>query len=224
MNKKHSKAYQTIKEKVSAESYSLNDAIQFLINNKIGKADQTVELHLKLNLKKGKEKAIFRAIVTPPTPIAKLPRLAVLADKFATSDKNINTDSTKILAAIKKGKVDFDILIATPEFIAKLQPFGKFLGPKGLMPTEKAGTLTDKPEETAANFLKGQKTLVADDSDNLHVPCGKLSLGVEKIIENINYLLEEIKHHKPAGIKGELILKATLCTTHSPSLNLELSK
>jgi large subunit ribosomal protein L1 len=222
MNKKHSKNYQTTKEKVIAETYTLADAIQFLIDNNKAKFDPTVELHLKLNLKKGKEKANLRLTVTPPSPIAKLPQIAILAKKFESKNKDINADSAKILDGIKKGKVDFDILVATPDFASKFQPFAKFLGPKGLMPTEKAGTLTDNPEELVANLLKGQKEIKADDADNLHVPCGKLSLGVEKIMANIDYLLAEINSHKPAGVKGDFILRAKLCATMSPSLTLEL--
>ncbi|MDD3774036.1 MAG: hypothetical protein PHW50_02025 [Patescibacteria group bacterium] len=222
MNKQHSKNYKQIKEKITADTYTIDEAVDFLIKNKIGKMDPTVEMHLKLNLKKGKEKAAFRLIVTPPTPISKLPKIAVLAKNFKA--ENTNSDSAKILGNIKKGIIDFDILVATSEFIEKLKPFAKLLGPKGLMPTEKNGTLTDKPGEVVANLLNGQKTLTADDADNLHVPCGRLSLGEEKIIENINYLLGEIKQHKPSGVKGDLMLKAKLCTTHSPSLNLQLSK
>lgn len=221
MNKKHSKAYRALKEKVIAESYSVNDAVKFLIDNKTGKIDPTIELHLKLNLKKGKEKTTFRIMITPPTPIAKLPQIAVLAKNFKSTDKNVNVDSEKILTKIKKSKVDFDILLATPDYIDKLKPYAKFLGPKGLMPTEKNETLTNKPEKIISNLLKGQKTLIADDGDNLHIPCGKLSIGADKILENINYILEEIKNHKPAGVKGDFILNAKLCTTHSPSLKLE---
>ncbi len=219
---KRSKSYREVAQKIKDKTYSLEEAIDFLIKNKRAKFDETVELHLTLNLKKGKEKIPFRILVVPPYPIGKPPRIAALVDKLKTKDKNVITDHEKILNQIKKQKAEFDILIATKDYINKVTPYAKFLGPKGLMPTAKNQTLTDNPDKVIKNLLKGQREIRADEYGLVHIPCGKLSLGKEKLLKNIRYILEQIKQNRPDGIKGEFILKAYLSSTMSPSLPVSL--
>jgi len=221
MNKNHSKNYQKTKQKLNQEKYTLDEAIDFLIKEPKSKTDPTLDLHLYLNLRKGKEQTNIRFLANPPYALSKPLKIALVSDK-KIKEKNILNDSEKILKDLKKGIANFDILIATPKTINKLMPFAKFLGPKGLMPTEKSGTLTDKPGDKIKALMSGQKEFKNDAQNNLHLSCGKLSLGKEKLTENINYLLLEVKKNKPSGIKGNFILKAKISTTQSPSLNLEL--
>lgn len=222
--KKRSKKYRQIAEKVDkGKLYSVEEALDFLLKHNPAKFDATVELHLNLNLQRGKEKIPFRILVLPPYPLSRPPKIAVLAEKFSLKDKNVLADQSKILKQIKNGKVDFEILVATKEMLPKITPYAKFLGPKGLMPTEKNQTLTDKPEEVVKNLLKGQREIRADEFGIVHLPCGKISLGKEKILKNIRYLIEEIKRNRPEGIKGEFIKSAYLTSTMAPSLKIDLA-
>jgi len=220
--KKVPKKLKKIKEKIEDKFYSIDEAVDFLIKNNYTKFDSTLELHLNLNLKKGKEKANFRILLSPPHPLSTIKKIAVLGKNIKTkSDKVINSKKD-ILEAIKKGKINFSILIVEKDFLKEISPYAKILGPKGLMPTEKNQTLVDNAEIALEKILKGQREIRPDADDLLHIPCGKISLGKEKILENINYIIQQIKNNRPQSIKGEFIKKIYLTSTIGPSLKIDL--
>jgi len=218
--RKRSKAFLEIKQKVKSKSYTLEQALDFLLKNKRTKFDETIELHINLNIKKGKEKLPFRIIINPPYPLGKIPKIAVLG-KTKIKHKNLISNPKDILKQIKNQKIDFDILIASSEFISELSPYAKFLGPKGLMPNQKNQTLTEKPGEVIKKILKGQREIKVDDQDILHIPCGKSSLGITKIKKNIEYIISQIKQNRPQGIKGDFIQTIHISSTMGPSLKVE---
>lgn len=220
--RKRSKNYQKVSKKLKNKTYSLEEAVDFLLKNKSAKFDQTLELHLNLNLKKGKEKLPFRLLVVPPFPIGQPPKIAALVDKLKIKNENIISDHSEIIKQIKSQKVNFDILVASKDYIAKITPYAKFLGPKGLMPTAKNQTLTENPDKVIKNLLKGQREIKADEYAIVHIPCGRLSLGKEKLLKNIRFLIEQVRQNRPEGIKGDFILKAHLTATMAPSLKIEI--
>jgi len=222
--KKISKKLQAIKEKIENKNYTLEEALDFILENNPVEFDATVELHINLNLKKGKDKANFRILISPPNPLAKSPKIAVIAKKSNIKEHDVETGQEKILKQIKSGKIDFDILVCEKDLVEKISPFSKILGPKGLMPQEKNQTLTEKPKEIVEKILKGQREIKADDQDLVHIPIGKISLGKEKLMENLRYILEQVKHNKPAGIKGEFIKRAYFSSTMGPSIKIDLRK
>jgi len=220
--RKRSKAYQKAAKNFRNKIYALEEAVEILLKNKTAKFDETLELHLNLNLKKGKDKVPFRLLITPPYPVGRPPKIAALVDKLKIKDKNIISDHTEIIKQIKNQKINFDVLIANKDYIAKITPYAKFLGPKGLMPTAKNQTLTENPDKVIENLLKGQREIRADEYALVHIPCGRLSLGKEKLLKNIRFFIDQVKQNRPEGIKGEFVLKVYLTTTMSPSLKVKI--
>jgi large subunit ribosomal protein L1 len=192
------KKYQAAKKKIDVlKLYSLKEAIKLVKETSLSKFDGKVEAHLT---------------VTNTGNIAEItfPHLEV-------STKKIELLNDKILAELKEGKVNFDILIATPITMPKLLPFARILGPKGLMPNPKNGTLTDKPEE-AIKKLSVAKTIIKTENKIpvIHIVVGKVSQPETELIANINELIKVIK--------APLIKKMALCATMGPSVKVEIVK
>jgi large subunit ribosomal protein L1 len=227
--KKFSKRFKKLKENSKTkESFKIVDAITHVKKNCTTKFDESVDVSLFLNLKKKKEEFNLRTVVNLPHGNGKKIKVAVLCEDSKISEaKSSGAEifgSETLVADITAGKIQFDKLIATPSMMPKMGKLGKILGPKGLMPNPKLGTVTNDIK-SAVNALKSGQVEIKNDKDgNLASSIGKKSFPDNKIKENFDALMEKISKEKPSGIKGDFILSAFLTSTMGVSYKLKLGK
>ena len=228
MAKKHSKRYQELLKKIDKDVYSLKEAAKKVKELKSAKFDETVELALKLGVDPRHADQMIRGSVVLPHGTGKSVKVAVLAKgEKADEAKEAGADivgEEEILDMIQNGNLDFDILIATPDMMGKLGRFGKILGPKGLMPNPKTGTVTMDIAQAVKNAKAGQVNFRVDKKGNMHVGIGKASFDADKIYENAVAFVEKINKMKPASAKGRYIQNAAISLTMSPSLKLDVNE
>jgi len=228
MAKKHSKRYQELLKKIDKDVYSLKEACEKIKDLKSAKFDETVELVLKLGVDPRHADQMIRGSVVLPHGTGKDVKVAVIAKgEKAEEAKEAGADivgEDEILDMIKEGNLDFDILIATPDMMGKLGRFGKILGPKGLMPNPKTGTVTMDVAKAVKNAKAGQVNFRVDKKGNMHVGIGKVSFDAQKIYENAVAFIEKINKMKPASAKGRYIQNAAMSLTMSPSLKLDVNE
>ncbi len=179
------------------KKYDLTEAINLVKKTSYSKFDGSVELHIKTTLKKGQE--LLRGVVALPAGSPKHPRI-VIADE-------------KVITDIKANKINFDILLATPDLMPKLAMVAKVLGPKGLMPSPKSGTVTTDPKATLEEFKKGKAEYKSDPLGNIHIAVGKVSWDSAKIEENINMVLSSLPNNR--------ILAKSLAATMGPGVKVK---
>jgi large subunit ribosomal protein L1 len=229
MKKRSSKRYKKLKETTKdKKSLIIDDAISRVKNNCTTKFDESIDVSLSLNLVKKKEKFNLRTAVNLPNGNGKKIRVAVLCEENKIAEaKNSGAnlfDSEVLINDIMAGKIKFDKLIATPAMMSKMGKLGKILGPKGLMPNPKLGTVTNNVQSTVKALKSGQIEIKNDEDANVGVSIGKKSFSNSKIKENFNSLISAILKEKPNGIKGDFILSAFLTSTMGISYKLKLEK
>ena len=220
------KAYKTVAKKVEAgKVYSLKDAVELAIATNPAKFDATVEMHFRLGVDPRQADQNIRATVSLPAGTGKTVRVAVFAPldiakqaKAAGADIAEDEEFTKRL---EKEQLDFDILISTPQYMPKLGKFARLLGPKGLMPNPKAGTVTNDIEKAVKEAKAGKIEYRVDKQAIVHVGLGKVSFGTDKLLENVNAFVESLKSQKPASIKGQYVKSVYISTTMGPSIAVE---
>jgi len=229
MKKRSSKRYKKLKETTKdKKSLIIDDAISRVKNNCTTKFDESIDVSLSLNLVKKKEKFNLRTAVNLPNGNGKKIRVAVLCEENKIAEaKNSGAnlfDSEVLINDIMAGKIKFDKLIATPAMMSKMGKLGKILGPKGLMPNPKLGTVTNNVQSTVKALKSGQIEIKNDEDANVGVSIGKKSFSNSKIKENFNSLISTILKEKPNGVKGDFILSAFLTSTMGISYKLKLEK
>lgn len=206
----------------------IEDVINKLKKNCTAKFDESIDVSLSLNLKKKKDEFNLRTIVKLPNGNGKKIRVAVLCEESKiTEAKNSGAElwnSDTLVKDIGLGKIKFDKLIATPEMMSKIGKLGKILGPKGLMPNPKLGTVTNNIQSVVNALKSGQIEIKNDKDGNVGVSIGKKSFSDNKIKENFDSLIEKISKEKPDGIRGDFILSAFLTSTMGVSYKLKLGK
>lgn len=227
-NMKRSKRYKSIKEKINRnEKYNIDEAIGFLIENANVKFDESVEVHLKTGINPKQADQLIRGSIVLPHGIGKEKRVAVFAegDKM-TEAKEAGADlvgGDELIDKIKQTKqADFDISVATPDMMKKLAPIAKILGPKGLMPSPKTETVTIDIKKTVEQLKKGKINFKNDDSGNVHQMVGKISLGKDKIKENVAAYVQALKEARPSGVKGDYIKSITITSTMGAGIKINL--
>ena len=223
---RRSKAYKAVAKKVEAgKVYSLKDAVELAIATNPAKFDATVEMHFRLGVDPRQADQNIRATVSLPAGTGKTVRVAVFAPlditkqaKAAGADIAEDEEFTKRL---EKEQLDFDILISTPQYMPKLGKFARLLGPKGLMPNPKAGTVTNDIEKAVKEAKAGKIEYRVDKQAIVHVGLGKVSFGTDKLLENVNAFVESLKSQKPASIKGQYVKSVYISTTMGPSIAVE---
>lgn len=220
--KNYRKAFEKVEK---GKTYSLTDAIKLAIETSPVKFDATVEMHFRLGVDPRQADQNIRATVTLPAGTGKDVRVAVFAPldaakaaKAAGADIAEDEDFTKRL---DKEQLDFDVLISTPQYMPKLGKYARLLGPKGLMPNPKAGTVTTDIEKAVKEAKAGKIEYRVDKQAIIHVGLGKVSFGADKIAENINAFVESLKAQKPASIKGQYVKSVFISTTMGPSIQVE---
>ena len=204
----------------------LDQAIILLKETANAKFIETVELHANLNLDPKYADQQLRTTVTLPHGIGKEIKIAVLTDEETFSDaKTAGADivgNEDLIESITKGNIQFDLLIATPNMMPKLAKLGRVLGPKGLMPSPKSGTVTTNLIETLTEFKKGKFEYKADKTGVVHVSFGKSNFTNEKLTQNLIELYQSIEQNRPSGVKGKYFKSLFICTSMGPSIKLDL--
>ena len=208
--------------------YDFDEAIAKLKAMSHVKFDETVELALKLGVDTRKSDQTVRGAVALPGGTGKQVRVAVVADGPAADEaKAAGADFvgyTDMVEKIKGGWVDFDILIATPEAMKLVRPLGRQLGPKGLMPNPKTGTVTEQTGPAVAEAKAGRAEFRADRGACLHIPFGKLSFEADALRENFDAIVDAVQKAKPASSKGVYIISCTISGTMTPGVKINVKE
>ena len=217
--KKNSKRYKEIlKNSIKDKRVAPKEALELVKKNSTTKFDESIDVSLKINLKQTKGGDFsLRTIVNLPNGSGKKNKIAVLCETEKTDEaKKAGADvigSDDLIEKISAGKFDFTKLICTPAMMSKIGKHGKVLGPKGLMPNPKLGTVTTDINNAVKNFKTGLVEIRNDKDGNLASTIGRKSFSTEKLLENYNYFIESVKKEKPDTIKGEFIKSAFLTST-----------
>ena len=208
------------------QTETIEEAIKKVKKNCTSKFDESIDVSFALNLKNKKEETNLRTIANLPNGNGKKIKIAVLCEESKIKDaKNSGADFTNfdnLIKDITDGKINFDKLIATPSMMSKMGKLGKILGPKGLMPNPKLGTVTDDIQSAVKAIKTGQIEIKNDKDGNLSASIGKKSFSDTKIKENYDNLKQTILKEKPIGIKGDFIISAFLTSTMGISYKLKL--
>jgi len=229
MAKKPSKRREALLKKVDAtKEYSVDEAMKTLKDLKSAKFDETVEVALNLNVDPRHADQMVRGSVVLPNGTGKTVRVAVFAkDAKADEAKAAGADlvgAADLIEDIQAGKLDFDIVISTPDMMGVLGKVARILGPKGLMPNPKTGTVTMDVAKAVENAKGGQVNFRVDKKGNIHAGIGKISFSEEAIKENFVTLMETINRAKPASAKGRFITNGAISLTMSPSITLDTTE
>ena len=220
------KNYRAAFEKIEkSKVYSLEDAVKLAIITSPVKFDATVEAHVRLGVDPRQADQNIRTTVVLPNGNGKTVRVAVfapldLAKKAKDAGADIAEDE-EFLKRLDKGEIAFDVLISTPQYMPKLGKYARMLGPKGLMPNPKAGTVTMDLEKAVKEAKAGKVEYRVDKQSIVHIGLGKVSFGADKLFENAKTFFDSLKAQKPASLKGNYVKSVYLTTTMGPSIAVE---
>ncbi len=205
--------------------YSVEEAADLVKQTAKAKFDESVELHIRLGIDPKQSDQIVRGTILLPNGIGKTRKVAVIAKgekqleaEKAGADK---AGSTEIIEEITKGVLDFDVLVATPDCMKDLSKVAKILGPKGLMPNPKAGTVTFDIENTVKDLKKGRLEYKNDSFGIIHCSVGKASFEKDKLVENIKALVSAIIKAKPSAAKGQYVKSISVSSTMGPGIYID---
>ena len=219
---KRKKTWSTLDAK---KVYTLNDAIETLRGFCSKKFDESLEIAIKLGIDVTKADQNIRGMLSLPNGTGKSVRVAVFTINSQDEAKKAGADvvgGEELIDKVANGFLDFDRVIATPDMMPKMSKVARVLGPKGLMPNPKLGTVTNNVAEAVANAKAGQIEYRAEKNGIIHAGIGKMSFATEKLVENANALIEQLKKVKPASAKGQYILGASVATTQGPGVKVEV--
>jgi large subunit ribosomal protein L1 len=224
-----SKAYRAAAEKIEAgKYYTPSEAVALAKQTGSAKFDSTVEVALKLAVDPRKADQMVRGTVNLPHGTGKTARVLVFATgERAEQAKAAGADivgDDALIDEVNKGRLDFDAVVATPDLMGKVGRLGRVLGPRGLMPNPKTGTVTPDVAKAVSDIKGGKIEFRVDRNANLHFIIGKTSFGEGQLVENYAAALDEILRLKPSAAKGRYIRKATLSTTMGPGIPLDPNK
>nr|YP_009029453.1 ribosomal protein L1 [Lithodesmium undulatum]AGH28984.1 ribosomal protein L1 [Lithodesmium undulatum]UYC30537.1 ribosomal protein L1 [Lithodesmium undulatum] len=206
---------------------STEEAVSILIETATAKFTETVELHANLNIDPKYADQQLRTTVTLPNGVGKSIRIAVLTNETNFAEASNNgadiVGSNDLIEEISQGNINFDLLIATPDMMPKLAKLGRVLGPKGLMPSPKSGTVSTTLSATLEEFKKGKFEYKADKTGIVHVSFGKSNFSASQLSENLIALYKSIEQNRPPGVKGKYFKSLFICTSMGPSIQLDLN-
>ncbi len=209
-----------------AKKYLLEEAVSLIKQTAVAKFDETIELAIKLNVDPKKSDQQLRGATVLPNGIGKIKRILVIAKgeeaKAAEKAKADFVGDADMIAKIEKENwFGFDVMIATPDMMPALGKIGKILGPKGLMPNPKTGTVTTEVIKAIEDVKKGRVEYRTDSYGNIHAGVGKVSFDEKKIIENIKFFVNLIVKEKPAMVKGKYIKSIAISSTMGPGIKID---
>ena len=229
---KHGKKFKAALAKVDLDKeYSIRDAIALAKETSITKFDATVEVHMRTALDPRQSDQQVRDVVVLPHGLGKTVRVLVFAQgegaaAARSAGADLVADDDETLKKIEGGALDFDVAIATPDAMGKVGRLGRVLGPRGLMPNPKAGTVVgaDDLPRAIKEAKAGRVEFRLDKTANIHVSVGKVSFSVDQLFDNFSTLMDAVHKARPAGAKGEYIKRITLASTMGPGIKVNPSE
>ena len=220
------KNYRKLAELVDkSKTYSLSEALELAVKTNVSKFDATVEVHARMGVDPRQADQNIRATVSLPNGTGKTVRVAVFApDTEHEAAKKAGADvvgDEEFLKQLDKETINFDVLVSTPAYMPKLSKYARLLGPRGLMPNPKSGTVAANVAKAVKEAKAGKVEYRVDKQSIIHLGIGKVSFGAEKLQANATTFLDSLKAQKPASIKGSYVKSISICTTHGPSIKLE---
>lgn len=225
--RKFGKKYVEASKKVEKNTlYSATDAVKLVKETNVTKFDSTIDVAIKLNVDPKKADQMLRGSLVLPNGSGKSKKILVLAKgEQAKVAKELGADYVGDKDLIDKIKTenwfDFDIIVATPEMMPEVGKIGNILGPRGLMPNPKTGTVTPNPVKTIEDIKKGMVEFRTDSYGNIHTIVGKVSFDESKLVENLTYIINTISKLKPASVKGKFITNISVASTMGPGIKLD---
>ena len=221
---KITKRQKTWSELDTTKTYSFADAIDALRPYCSKKFDESLEIAVRLAIDVTKADQNIRGMLSLPNGTGKKVRVAVFTNDKQDEAKKAGADvigGEDLIAKVAEGQIDFDRVIATPEMMPKMSKVARVLGPKGLMPNPKLGTVTNDVAAAVASAKAGQIEYRAEKNGIIHAGIGKMSFATDKLVENANALVEQLKKVKPASVKGQYIVGIAVSTTQGPGLHVD---
>src|SRR5712671_464152 len=229
MARKPGKQYQAAKKQVESKDYMLEEAIPLLKKIKYAKFDETVEVHMRLGVDPKHADQMVRGTVIMPNGLGRSKTVLVIASgdkqreaQEAGADFVGGEDMVNKIQS--EGWVSFDAVIATPDMMRSVGKLGKILGPRGLMPNPKTGTVTVDVAKAVLEVKAGKVEFRVDKTGIIHAPIGKISFATDKLVENAASLIQAVIKAKPAVAKGKYVRSATLCSTMSPGISIDVTE
>src|SRR5437868_686616 len=228
MARKPGKQYQAAQKQVEAREYPLEQAIPLLKKIKYAKFDETVEVHMRLGVDPKHADQMVRGTVVMPNGLGKSKKVLVIASgdkqREATEAGADYVGGEDMVNKIQsEGWTDFDAVIATPDMMRSVGRLGKVLGPRGLMPNPKTGTVTTDVVKAIQEIKAGKVEFRVDKTGVVHAPVGKVAFTTDKLLENANSLIQAVLKAKPAAAKGKYVKSATICSTMGPGVQLDVT-
>lgn len=227
--KRHGRAYVEASSKIDkSKFYQPEEAVSLVKSLSKRKFDETVEVAFNLNIDTTKSDQQVRSSFTLPHGTGKTKKILVVTKTHAEEAKKAGADyvgaEDMVEKISKENWFDFDTIVATPEMMVSLGKLGKVLGPKGLMPNPKTGTVTTNVEQAIENIKKGMIEYRADSNGNVHAIIGKVSFDENKLTENLIAFINEVIKNKPSGVKGTFVKNITISSTMGPGIKLDLTR
>jgi len=220
------KRYKKAKGLVEVKSYKLEDAMPLIKKMATAKFDETVEVSMRLGVDPKHADQMVRGTVVLPHGLGKTKKVCVIASgekvKEAEQAGAEHVGGDDLVARIQEGWLDFDALIATPDMMKSVGKLGKVLGPKGLMPNPKTGTVTFDLSNAVREIKAGKVEFRVDKTSIIHTPVGKASFSAEKLIDNARTLIDSVVKAKPAAAKGKYVRSISISSTMGPGVSLDL--
>jgi large subunit ribosomal protein L1 len=222
-----SKRYKEAKSLVQEKLFSIEDAIEILKNTATAKFVESTEVHFCLNLNPKYADQQLRATVVLPHGTGKnIKVIAIVSPDSGLTADGIGAEkigSEDLIEQINQGYTDFDVLIAEPDMMPKIAKLGRVLGPKGLMPSPKAGTVTKDVKSAVQEFKRGKLEYRVDKTGIVHINFGKANFSSEQLKDNLFTVYKSILQNKPSGVKGKYLKRMYICSTMGPSIELDYS-
>jgi len=222
---KAGKKFEAAAKQVEARPYTLNDAVPLVQKIKFAKFDETVELHMRLGVDPKHADQMVRGTVVLPNGLGKSKKVLVIA----SGDKQREAQEAgadfvggeEIVQRIQGGWIEYDAVIATPDMMRSVGKLGKVLGPRGLMPNPKTGTVTQDVTTAVKEIKAGKVEFRVDKTGVIHAPVGKVSFATDKLLENASTLIQAVIRAKPSAAKGKYVKSVTICSTMGPGVHLD---
>ena len=223
---KKSKNLTDMYKNINNKSYNVSEAVSFFVDNKKKKFDETIEVSMNLGVDPRHADQMVRGVVSLPHGNGKNMKVAVFArDQKAEEAKSAGADvvgAEDLAEDMQKGNLDYDRIIATPDLMGVVGRIGKVLGPKGLMPNPKLGTVTADIKLAVEAAKSGQVQYRAEKTGIVQAGVGKISFGAEKLAENVNSFIEAVQKARPSGAKGTFIKKISISSTMGAGININI--
>ena len=225
---KQGKKYQAASKQVEHRPYNLNDAVPLLQKVKFAKFDETVELHLRLGVDPKHADQMVRGTIVLPHGLGKSKKVLVIASgdkqrEAQAAGADFVGGEEMVTKIQSENWTDFDAVVATPDMMRSVGKLGKVLGPRGLMPNPKTGTVTMDITQAVKEVKAGKVEFRVDKTGVIHVPVGKVSFATNALLENASSLIQAVIKAKPAAAKGKYVKSVTICSTMGPGIHLDVT-